>query len=63
MPCFYCAETHPLSDQVYRLEAKDGKLLGHASYRCLLGTHHPEWWIQGKILVPSRMPYRCTLLS
>lgn len=60
MPCIYCPETH--TERVYRLEARDGKLLGHASYRCLFGTYHGEWWMSGR-LVPSRMPYRCTLIS
>lgn len=62
MKCLYCAQQH--DSQIYALYKKDGTLIGHADYRCLFGTYHPEWWMAGgKILVISRMPYRCVLID
>lgn len=62
MTCHFCKQPH--TEQVYRLERKDGSLIGHANYHCLFGTHRPEWWMAGgKILVPSRMPWRCVLVD
>lgn len=63
MTCIYCQGLH--TEQVYRLERKDGSLIGYANYHCLNGTFHREWWRRAGnelVLVPSRMPWRCVLV-